>query len=61
MVKEHFPLAYEAFEDYMLNSLTLSAKEIEIIREHRGTIPKESGLSSREKNEFKRKLKLLGL
>lgn len=61
MVRECFPLAYEAFEEYMMNSLTLSATEVALIREHKGTIPKDAGLSRRETGEFKWKLKQLGL
>jgi len=32
IVKELFPITWEAFEDYELNSIKLNAKEIEIIR-----------------------------
>ena len=31
MVKEHFPLAYEAFEDYILNAVTFSAPELKCL------------------------------
>lgn len=61
MVKEKFPLATEAFEDYVLNSVTLSREEYDIIRNaldehwleksHKEEL-EESNLSKREKNEF---------
>lgn len=55
LVKEQFPLAYSAFKNYMLESITLSADEIESIR------TKVHKLSGREQKEFKFKLKRLGL
>lgn len=32
-VKRLFPITWEAFEDYVLNAVTLSAKEVEILRQ----------------------------
>lgn len=70
MVKELFPLACEAFEDYVLNSMTLSATEIEALRylallhDTTSTLEKDNaqrwGMSKRELEEFKTKLERLG-
>ena len=58
MVKPKFPICCEAFEDYILNSKTFSAKEMEIIKDNLNgswTMDKY-GLSKRESKEFLDKL-----
>ena len=72
LVKPHFPLCCEAFEDYVKNSVTFSRQEIEVIRELleyadtkaalAGMSVKdvgvlESKLGKRESKEFLEKLK----
>lgn len=62
VVKEWVPLAYEAFEDYQLNAMYLSAQEIEILQAVIAGEPLPSErLSKGEQAEFNQKLKLLGL
>lgn len=64
IVKELFPIAWEAFEDYVLNGVYFSAEEHRIIKSlllgHTEAIVREidasEKLSSREKSEFKGKL-----
>jgi len=71
LVKPHFPISCEAFEDYQLNGVSFSAKEMEIIRtivqshaareyvdsfdEH---MVNAGHLSKRELAEFRSKLRL---
>jgi thymidylate synthase (FAD) len=63
MVKIVCPLAYEAFEDYILNSITFSAPELKVLNESLSdlSLAKEElvkrGLSRREADEFLEKLK----
>ncbi|MCX7908769.1 MAG: FAD-dependent thymidylate synthase [Ignavibacteria bacterium] len=58
IVKHTCPIAYEAFEDYRLNSITFSAKELKILSSMiQNKIPTieemlEIGLSKREIEEF---------
>lgn len=63
MVKEKVPLAWEAFEDYKLNAITLSAKEqgaLSIILGHTDeTWSEETFGNKREYEEFKQKLNKL--
>lgn len=70
IVKQLYPVAYKAFEDYQLNAVTFSAMEMECIRGLRnnnqemfeGTQqglenwPKPDSMTKREWNEFKAKL-----
>ncbi len=63
IIREIVPLAYEAFEDYVLNSEFFSAQELNIIKSlinldlpDNDTL-KQSGLSSGELSEFKTKFK----
>lgn len=62
IVKDWCPLSYEAFEDYILNSMMLSKQEIEILY-NKNTLNEYSydKLSKREISEFEEKLKLLGI
>ncbi len=70
IVKDLFPIAYEAFEDYQLNSLTLSGLEIKLLQNHYDLLCLgESHLkekimkvikNSREADEFIVKLKQIG-
>ena len=58
MIKPKFPICCEAFEDYIMNSRTFSAKEMEIIKDNLDgswTMDKY-GLSERESKEFLDKL-----
>ena len=59
LVKPKFPICCEAFEDYVLNSKTFSAKEMRIIKENlNGSwVMSKYGLSERESKEFLEKLK----
>ena len=59
LVKPNFPICCEAFEDYILNSKTFSAKEMKIIKENlNGSwVMSKYGLSERESKEFLEKLK----
>jgi thymidylate synthase (FAD) len=65
MVKTVCPMAYEAFEDYRLNSVSLSQPELNALQEHlRGFAPAleqltATGLSKREATEFLDKLNRL--
>ena len=64
IVKEMFPITWKAFEDFQLNSLTLSGPELEGINYYArsvnlsGTEPQFSSKS--ELDEFHKKMKLLG-
>ena len=51
LIKPVVPLACEAFEDFVLNSLTLSGPEVEALRSKTGTVP---GVS--ENREFQEKI-----
>lgn len=62
LVKAAVPVAYEAFEDYILNARNFSGIELLIVKEMLGDLPdddklSEFGLSKREINEFKDKLR----
>jgi len=66
MVKESFPLAYEAFEDYILNSVTFNGSELRYINwdivdgGYKVTIDFEKAkeeLGKRELNELRMKLR----
>lgn len=59
LVKPKFPISCEAFEDYILNSKTFSAKEMNIIKDNlNGSwVMSKYGLSERESKEFLEKLK----
>ncbi len=67
IVAKLFPLAWEAFSDYHLNALSLSAPELNVIREiasQSGTV--DSAISShitnaRERDECRAKLDRLGI
>lgn len=70
IIKEKFPICWSAFEDYWLNTITFSAKEIEILKELSSfnsntweTIveskKEELPIKGRELQEFKDKLKKL--
>ena len=59
LVKPHFPLCCEAFEDYIVNGETFSKQEMEVIKDNLNgswTMDKY-GLSERESKEFLDKLK----
>jgi thymidylate synthase (FAD) len=58
LVKPKFPCCCEAFEDYILNAKTFSAKEMEIIKDNlQGSwVMSKYGLSNREADEFLKKL-----
>lgn len=65
IVKQLFPIAWEAFEDYVLNGVYFSAEEHRILRELIGSrdlnevstiIDSSEKLSNREKSELKGKL-----
>ncbi len=62
MVRAVCPVAYEAFEDYILNAVSLSGPELAVIDESLGAVPTETeelarrGLSKREASEFSAKL-----
>ncbi len=61
ITKKIVPIAYEAFEDYALNSISLSALEIEALKrimggENREKIAGEIFINKREKEEFIKKL-----
>jgi len=62
MVKVVCPMAYEAFEDYILNAITFSAPELKVLNESLSdlSLTKEElvkrGLSKREADEFLEKL-----
>ncbi len=65
IVKVTCPLAYEAFEDYILNAVTFSAPELKVLGEHLTQLsPTQEdlisrGLSRREADEFLKKIKRL--
>lgn len=67
MVKAVCPLAYEAFIDYFVKSLSFSGPELAILASHVGSIQLDvetlvsKGLSKREATEFSEKIKDLGL
>ena len=72
LIKPHFPLCCEAFEDYVVNARTFSSQEMDVIRElleytdtkaalagmsiEDGTL--ERRLSKRERTEFLEKIKI---
>jgi thymidylate synthase (FAD) len=57
LVKPHFPLCCEAFEDYIRDAVTFSKKEMEIIKDNLNNIVATDRLSGREETEFLEKLK----
>ncbi len=59
MVQPKFPLSCEAFEDYMLNSVTFSREEMRIIKDQLdgSWVMDNYNLSKRERTEFLEKLK----
>ena len=59
LVKPKFPICCEAFEDYILDARTFSAKEMRIIKDNlNGSwVMSKYGLSNRESKEFFEKLK----
>ncbi len=65
IVKAIVPVAYEAFEDYMLGSVKLSKVELQILKTMlNGSVPseitmEEIGLKKREQNEFLDKIRIL--
>lgn len=64
-VKKYFPIAYEAFEDYIFNAVTFSSLEIETIKKYNDEqglegFDKENGMTKRERKEFLSKVKKLG-
>ncbi len=64
IVKAAVPLAYEAFEDYIVNSQKFSHQELQVIKSLLTSIPTEEelvarGLSGREAREFVDKLSRL--
>ena len=64
IVKAAVPLAYEAFEDYIVNSQKFSAQELHVIKSLLSSVPTEEeliakGLSGREAREFIDKLSRL--
>jgi len=56
LVKPTFPLCCEAFEDYVLNSVTFSKQEMEIIKDNLNNIVATNRLSGREETEFLEKI-----
>lgn len=67
-IKQHFPLVFEAFQDYELNAITLTALDIAGIRKimemHSPGISKENHggwANKREETEFFEKLERLGI
>ena len=58
LVKPHFPLCCEAYEDYVKDAVTFSRKEMEIIKDNlNGSwIMSKYGLSERESEEFLEKI-----
>jgi len=62
LVKPNFPICCEAFEDYMMDAVTFSRKEMEVIKDNlNGSwTMSDYGLSERESKEFLEKLKKEG-
>jgi thymidylate synthase (FAD) len=58
LVKPNFPICCEAFEDYMMDAVTFSRKEMEVIKDNlNGSwTMNDYGLSERESKEFLEKL-----
>ena len=59
LVKPHFPICCEAFEDYVRDAVTFSSKEMNIIRNNLTSLMTETesyGLSKREQQEFLEKI-----
>lgn len=62
ITKELFPIAYEAFEDYILNAITLSKQEQEWLHEFSESLQSDVQLlpeKTREEREFKEKLQII--
>lgn len=58
-IKQLFPVAYKAFEDYQLNAVKFSAMEMELVKmciPNPGNLAKPDSMTKREWNEFKAKL-----
>tara|TARA_B100001996_G_scaffold266690_1_gene208328 strand:+ start:4367 stop:5200 length:834 start_codon:yes stop_codon:yes gene_type:complete len=64
LVKPHFPICCEAFEDYVRDAVTFSKHEMELIREAiwdgRGGLQDSEQLGERETKEFLEKLEIKG-
>jgi thymidylate synthase (FAD) len=61
IVKALFPVSYEAFEDYVLNAVTFSKQELEVLgrmlnKSTRVILPTEVSLSATETAEFEKKI-----
>ena len=56
-----FPVVFNAFEKFWLNSISLSQEEINMIRNRKNKGEFETFKSKRKQNEFNKKIKLLGL
>lgn len=65
MVAKWCPIAWEAFEDYRLNAMTLSALEIEAIRrlftKGANSFPADINMTDREFKEFAHKIERIGI
>lgn len=62
LVKPMFPVVFNAFEKFWLNSISFSKEEIDIIKKGRNKDGNfESFMSKRKNNDFNKKIKLLGL
>ena len=58
-IKQLYPVAYKAFEDYQLNAVKFSAMEMELVKmciPNPGNLAKPDSMTKREWNEFKSKL-----
>ncbi len=58
-IKQLYPVAYKAFEDYQLNAIKFSAMEMEMLRQYTpepSGLPKPDSMTKREWNEFLSKL-----
>ena len=61
LVKPMFPVVFNAFEKFWLNSISLSQEEINMIKNRKNKGKFETFKSKRKQNEFNKKIKLLGL
>lgn len=59
IVKQYVPVAYEAFEDYVLNSVNFSRVELLAISHFLPDITETDKLQGRELSEFHKKIKLI--
>lgn len=60
MVKVLCPVSSDAFQDYQLNKITLTGKEVDAIRNHSNSLTLKNE-SKREQDEYKNKLERLGI